>query len=728
MSELLAPAGDERSAYAAINCGADAVYLGLTAFSARSSAQNFDFPALEKLIAYAHFFGARVYVAMNTLVKEEEVPAFIENAVRAHNAGADAIIIQDIYLGARLKEMCPQLCLHLSTQAGTCNEYGARLAKELGYSRVILARETAFADIEKIAKIIETEVFVQGALCTAFSGQCYFSSFAGGNSGNRGRCKQPCRKLCSIDRKGFEGMAYRLSPSDLCAGENILKYRDAGVYSFKIEGRMRRPEYVAAAVKYYKNILGGTPQEGDLSALKRTYNRGNYTKGLAFGQDRSFLSSAVQGHIGEYLGTVSVVGGKYVVGTRERCGEGDCFKVLRDGREIAGATYLSPCKGGFCVRSSERLKNGDKVFITTDASLNAELIGQSRTRKVPLKISVRKGEKLIAELGGRKYVSDFCGQEALSRPTTEEDIKRAFDKVDTYPFATEYVVVNVEEGVFVPASLLNAFRRQIYSDYYLSVADKRQKCSLPALPERAQPPRAQNKMTAVIAENLCGLVADIGILKPRDYFADLSPLVGGFVGEKFLFLPPFLTGEEIERLKPAISAFDGIYCGSHYAAELARELNVKYFAGTGANLSNSLALQKIAADYVALSKELTSREAKPLAAENTFVLTAGEIKLMDLIYCPFGKSCSSCDRRARYALTDEGKRQFVLRRYETASCRFEIYNCAKLISENNYTGRLYDFSATCDAPAVLRAAEGGADGLRAVFANYTRGHSETPVL
>ena len=197
MSEILAPAGDEKSAYAAIDCGADAIYLGLTSFSARSSAENFDFPTLEKLIAYAHFFGVRVHVAMNTLVKEEEVPSFIETAVRAHNTGADALIIQDMYLGAYLKKVCPEICLHLSTQAGTCNAYGARLAKKLGFSRVILARETAFKDIEEIAKIIETEVFVQGALCTCFSGQCYFSSFAGGNSGNRGRCKQPCRKLYS---------------------------------------------------------------------------------------------------------------------------------------------------------------------------------------------------------------------------------------------------------------------------------------------------------------------------------------------------------------------------------------------------------------------------------------------------------------------------------------------------------------------------------------------------
>jgi putative protease len=265
MSEILAPSGDEASAYAAINSGANAIYLGLTAFSARSSAANFDFPALEKLIAYAHSFGVRVHVAMNTLVKQDEVPSFIENAVKVWNIGVDAIIIQDIFLGKYLKQTYPQIVLHLSTQAGVNNVYGAKLAKDYGFDRVILARETKLEEIKKITKIIETEVFVQGALCTCFSGQCYLSSFAGGNSGNRGKCKQPCRKMYSIDRSGCEDKSYAISLSDLSVGENIKTLVDAGVYSFKIEGRMRRPEYVAAAVNYYKNILADTSTPTDKS-------------------------------------------------------------------------------------------------------------------------------------------------------------------------------------------------------------------------------------------------------------------------------------------------------------------------------------------------------------------------------------------------------------------------------------------------------------------------------
>ena len=204
MTELLAPAGSIDCAYAAINSGADAIYLGSRVFSARASAENFDEEGLSSLLRYAKLLGVKVYLAMNTLVKDAELPEFIDTMIKAWNLGVDAVILQDVFLGKYISTVYPQICLHLSTQAGVCNQAGAYFAKENGFSRVILARETPLDEIEKITKIIETEVFVQGALCTCFSGQCYFSSFVGGNSGNRGRCKQPCRKQYALDREGYE--------------------------------------------------------------------------------------------------------------------------------------------------------------------------------------------------------------------------------------------------------------------------------------------------------------------------------------------------------------------------------------------------------------------------------------------------------------------------------------------------------------------------------------------
>lgn len=711
MIEILAPAGDEKSAYAAINAGANAIYLGLSAFSARASAENFGFEALEKLVAHAHFLGVKIYVAMNTLVKSDELEEFVSAAVKVHNLGADALIIQDIYLGAYLKKTYPQMCLHLSTQAGICNAYGAELAKSLGFSRVILSRETTLSDIEQIAKIIETEAFVQGALCTCFSGQCYLSSFAGGNSGNRGKCKQPCRKRYRINRKGFEEYAYRISLSDLCVGEDVSALIKAGVSSFKIEGRMRRPEYVSAAVKYYKNLLQGSAQKCDLSALKRTYNRGNYTKGLAFGQDKSLISSAVQGHIGEYLGTVSVVSGKYVCRSAFVCGAGDGFKILRGGKEVGGAAFGEKVAGGFTLKSSGRLKNGDKVFITTDARLNKKLLEGKLTKKIKISAEIFAGERPQITVDGNIYAAQFTAQTAQGRPTTAEEIKNCFNKVDIYPVEVEYESIKIGDNVFVPMSLLNAFRREIYADIYTNHCPNGREMIAKCLPLPQENKCGKNGKTAVIANNLNGVKADIGILKPDGYSDGVYALIKGFNGEKFLYLPPYLSGEDIQRVKPLILAFDGIYCGGNYSIMLAKELNRKLFAGVGFNLFNHISLQLCPADYAALSKELTAAEARPLARKNTFYLTAGDIKVMDLIYCPFGKSCGQCDRKRLYTLTDENNREFILHRYEIGGCRFELFNCARLVCENNFTGILTDLTAD------------GAD-----VKNHTKGHSENPVL
>ena len=262
MLEILAPAGTLECANAAIDNGANAVYLGLSAFSARQGAGNFDEASFRAIVRKAHFCGAKIYVAMNTVVKDGEIEDFFRSLLFAWNEGADGIIMQDVFLGRLVHERYPEIVLHLSTQAGVCTLDGARLAKEYGFSRVILARETPLDEIRKIAAYMETEVFVQGALCTCFSGQCYFSSFAGGNSGNRGRCKQPCRKLYAYDRGGNTEKNYALSLSDLCVGEDIQKLIEAGVVSFKIEGRAKAAYYAAVTTNAYRTAVNGWEAAG----------------------------------------------------------------------------------------------------------------------------------------------------------------------------------------------------------------------------------------------------------------------------------------------------------------------------------------------------------------------------------------------------------------------------------------------------------------------------------
>lgn len=725
MSEILAPAGNKNCAYSAINAGADAIYLGLKNFSARSSAENFDFSELAEICTYAHALGAKVYVAMNTLVKDSELSAFLNDVACVVNARADALIISDIFLGAYIKKICPEIELHLSTQAGVCNVYGAKLAKDYGFSRVILSRETAFSDIADIAKIIETEVFIQGALCTCFSGQCYLSSFAGGNSGNRGKCKQPCRKLYTIDRSGYEEQAYRLSLSDLSIGQNIEKLLDAGVFSFKIEGRMRRPEYVCAAVEYYKRLLTGESADIELSNLKRTYNRGNYTKGLAFGQDKSFISSQVQGHIGEFVGIVKVENGKYLCDTKAKFSDGDCFKILRNGKEVGGAKYGGVAHLKPILATNAHLKNGDKVFITTDAELNKKLLSKRKNIIIELSAQFNSGEKAKININGNKYFSEDILEPSVSRPLTSEDIINCFKKIDKYPFEVSFGDIQTD-GVFVAASQLNGIRRKVYAEFYSSIS-KKSKGKINLTYKLHDEKCIQNNKTAVICGNLTGVKADIGILKLADFSLPYKELICGFDGEKFLYLPPYITGEEIIKVKEIVKDFDGVYSDGIYSVKLCEELNKPLFAGTGLNISNEIDISLCNAKYIALSKEINCTEAKQLSRENTFYIVAGDIKVMDLIYCPFGKKCSTCDKRKNYVLTDENGRTFTLKRYKIGeNCRFELYNCACLVSGTTNAGKLVDLSVNENADEVLQNLD-DENALKAIFKNYTRGHSVNSV-
>lgn len=732
MLEILAPAGNVECAKAAINSGANAIYLGYSAFSARQSAENFNLDCLSETIKNAHICGVFVYVAMNTMVKDGETEEFLRTLLNVWNAGADAIILQDALLGKAIKEKYPQIILHLSTQAGVCTENGARFAKECGFSRVILARETPLSEIEKITKIIETEVFVQGALCTCFSGQCYFSSFVGANSGNRGRCKQPCRKLYAYDRIGFEKKTYALSLSDLNVGENIEKYIEAGVVSFKIEGRMRRAEYVAAAVRYYRALLDGKSEKDKLSALsdlKRTYNRGNYTKGLAFGQDKRFLSTAVQGHIGEKVGVVKVVNGNYCVESVFKPTLGDSFKVLREGKEIGGATFLKTQSRGFVLSSKVRLKNGDGVFITTDTAVNARVLQDTRCGEISLSLRFHENERAYISGGGVDILSNESLQSAQSRPLTESELKICFEKTDGLPLKVHFDEIDLMGNIFIAKSQLNALRRAFYAKLTANTRE-------PYAYEEIQLERMQgkNEKSAVIADDFSKVETDIAIYKPSDYNARLPESFTQGAFEKYIYYPPFTTNEDEARFAEWIkeNSIDGIYAENYGAIEFAKTYGLSVFAGTGLNLTSRVAIGKLSKNvkYYALSKELNERELEKLISENAFVFSSGNIKLMDLCYCPFEKTCPSCDQKAVYTLTDENGRAFPVRRYKGANgeCRFEVYNCADLISTGvNGGGKLLDLTLINDKCAAINAKD-DINEQKKVYQSYTSGHYKRGVL
>jgi putative protease len=707
--EILAPAGNTESAMTAIHCGANAIYLGFSAFSARAGAENFDFAALEETIAKAHFFGVKVYVAMNTLVKDEETENFLKTLVEVWNIGADAIIMQDIFLGKYIHSVYSDIVLHLSTQAGVCSEEGARLAKEYGFSRVILARETPIEEMKRISAVIETEAFIQGALCTCFSGQCYFSSFAGGNSGNRGRCKQPCRKKYSYDRPHFEDMAYALSLSDLCVGEKIEKLKEAGVTSFKIEGRMRRPEYVGSAVLYYRALLDGLPEQekkARFQALKRAYNRGNYTEGLAFGQDKRLLSRAVQGHLGEKVGTVKVVNAKYFVSSTYAPVLGDAFKILRGGAELGGATFAQAGRGGFYVNSRARLLNGDSVFLTTDTASNQEVLSIKKQVPVSLSLYFKAGEKAWAEcseIGGKnrkiRVETDDILSLARSSPLTEKELENCFLKSDCLPLAVHFKKVDLSENVFIAKTCLNALRRKAFSAFFDELSKSKNTHYEYVAFECPRALMAKGKEAIIVSDFQRSKKSDIYIYKLYNY---ANPLSEDFVktdGEKYLYCPAFIKRADIETIVEIVKKynFDGIYAENYAGIELAKANGFSLFAGVGFNLTNRLSVLELLKEesikYYTISKELNEWEQAALSGENAFVLSGGGIKMMDLCYCPFGKTCANCDKKQVYTLTDEAKRAFPVRRFMGANgdCRFEVYNCASLSSSGQtFAGKLFD--------------------------------------
>ena len=316
MIELLSPAGDFECLKAAIQNGADSVYLGANLFSARASASNFNLEELKKAINYSKIRNVKTNLTLNTLIKNSEFEQAAKLATTAYSYGIDAIIVQDLGLANYLINQFPNLPIHASTQMTIYNLEGALQAEKLGFKRVVLARELSISEIEHICKNtnLEIEVFIHGALCISYSGQCLLSSMIGGRSGNRGKCAQPCRlpyKLLSENNSILDS-GYLLSTKDVCGLEYIPKLIKAGVKSFKIEGRMKSPEYVAVVTKIYRKYIDLAYsekkyiiEESDKKQLLQVFNRGGFSSGhLNNEANKDLIYPDKPNNMGLFLGTV----------------------------------------------------------------------------------------------------------------------------------------------------------------------------------------------------------------------------------------------------------------------------------------------------------------------------------------------------------------------------------------------------------------------------------------
>lgn len=706
--ELLAPAGCEENFYGAVNFGADAVYLGLSDFSARKNAGNFTLDRLNFILSYAHLFGVKVYVAVNTVIKNDELKNYFELIKSAYLAGVDAFIVQDLFLGRTLKSLFPNITLHLSTQAGINNVDGAKQALSYGFSRVILARETSLEEIKKITQIIETEVFVQGALCTCFSGHCYFSSFIGGLSGNRGACRQPCRKLYKYEGKGIQDeMRYALSLADLSVQNRLKDLITAGVKSLKIEGRMRSFEYVCAACDFYNSLL----LDDEISRLKnenlkRTYNRGGYTEGLAFGQKKNFISDKIQNHAGSVIATVSAIKGNELVlsGLKHKIAVGDCFKILTSGYETGHAMAVEK-NGKVCVLFREKAFVGSELSITKDVSLTEKYQNKQKLHPVTVNVTANVGEPLKLTLNGIEYLSDFIVAQALTSSVTKSEIKENLRRVDKYPFEVT-PSCSLDGKVFIPKKVMNELRARAYSDYFNSFANQNVKIDKIACFNfdfdsfYATNNSSLNEVTVISSDfsfqSFTGLKNLV--FCPNDYndselFEKFFAQTQKFNCEKFLYLPPFLNQKDESIFVSKLDGFDGIYSECASGLFLAKRYKKKFFGGVELNVTNNFtynALKAEGAYEISLSKELSKQE---IANMNSgYVLTFGNIKIMSLMYCPLKKNCKSCKQNDFFTLKDGSSREFKVRRYKLSECRFEVYNEKMLRSKFTFAKQIFDFT------------------------------------
>ncbi len=503
--EILAPAGAMPQLIAAVENGADAVYLGGPSFNARMQAGNFDEQTFAEAIRYAHVRGVRIYVTMNTLLTDDDLPAAWEAARQMFHAGADGFIIQDLGLGRMLREHLPEAKLHLSTQATVYNLEGVRTAAALGYERVVLSRELTLPEIREICAsgLAEIEVFVHGALCMCYSGQCQMSRAIGGRSANKGTCAQPCR-LPYTDETGRT--AHFLSPKDMCQIDHLGELVKAGVRSFKIEGRMKSPEYVATVVRVYRKYLDVYLEKGDYTvsqedreSLLQVFNREGFSTAY-YGknpeevlptddgrEEPCFAAKALKRmmafhtpkNTGLYAGRVIRQKGVLAdVQTERPVRQGDVIEIRPAdglGKSVtATVTYLEELqKHRLRIGDiKDRVLSEDKVFVIRDAALmkQAEENSQPNTRKVPVEMhliaAAGQKAKLIlttaAEQGAVSVTSESGEllEQAQNKAPDPARIETQLRKTGGTPFEVTAAALDLTEDVFLPVSVVNALRRE----------------------------------------------------------------------------------------------------------------------------------------------------------------------------------------------------------------------------------------------------------------------------
>lgn len=711
LPDLLSPAGSPDALVAAVYSGTNAVYLGLDKFNARMKADNFTQENLAYWVNFCHLFDVKVYVTINTSIKNSEFEQACELGVFCYKNNVDGLIVTDIGLLKFFTQNFPEFDVTLSTQQNIHNVAGAKIAKELGCKRVVLSRETPLTDVEKIKNSVEVEIetFLHGALCVSLSGQCLFSSYIDGNSGNRGFCAQPCRQkyICTINGKEINN-AYLLSTKDLCLARNLAKLSYAGIGMLKIEGRNRRPQYVAQTTSTYRKILTNNfeVQDSDLDDLKKIYNRGNFTNGY-LNNNANIIYSQAQGHIGTKVGELAKLKNEWIVKSNIYLHDGDAFKIFRNSVEVGSAYCLKSSNGGHAkLNVKGDCKIGDEVNITTSIAQISQLDSITKSISISAKFEGKIGQKAKLTLQ-HNDTSIFIETEenlekAQKQPLTKENIIQQLNKTGNTNFTILSIDIDIDE-IFMPISTLNALRRSAIEKLQEKIIEKYNK-KLSRINDINPVVNNFKTINTPSREKICLYVENIKnlpdslketiiIYKPQDY--NLSCVndsnLNNISQPKFLDLPNFATESDYAVLKSILKkgVFEGVVANNLYAIYLARELNLKIILGLGMNIFNIKSLVALSnlceQQYYGYfySQELTTIEINDFGDDNGFIFTDGEICLMTLAHCPLHVNlkadCGKCpyDGQTIYYIDKTG-RQFQLKRKRMAKCYWELYNCLPL--------------------------------------------------
>ena len=479
--ELLSPAGNIEAGYAALHYGADAVYLGLTKFSARAGAENFTREELDEFTAYAHSKGKKVFVALNTILTEEEVKELPETFATIRKCQVDALIIQDLGVLYLAKRLIPEVELHASTQMAVHNAEGAKYLQSLGFKRVVLARELTLKEIENIAKTcpnLDLEVFVHGALCYSYSGQCLFSALEYGKSANRGRCIYPCRSIFQNDTSNSVKSSHLFSMKDLALEEKVLKIP---ALSLKIEGRKKSPLYVSAVTNYYRHILDGKAKDlNEAEDIKQIFSR-PWCQFHFNGKDKEIVDANFVGHRGLVIGKVEKV-------NKNRLGFKTSHKIARyDGIQIDVKGDEKPF--GFSLKSlylknkavfeaeassyieielpedRPHLEIGAPIYLASSTAVKGKYDynkpkPQEYKNLTPLDVTIEITEDKIWAMSKETAVSlDGKFEKANDISKVNEAINKSFNKTGGTSFYLNSLEINNSKGLFVPVSVLNELRR-----------------------------------------------------------------------------------------------------------------------------------------------------------------------------------------------------------------------------------------------------------------------------